>query len=303
MTEAATVEAEETSDTPDVRTLSSEDLENYGIDTEEKELAKTETTETPTEKEPETAKPKEGAEKPDATDETQPDPVSNPELEALKAEHEKLKGRWENQEKLISRFGNEIGLMRKMTPEQTRIELDRIRDVWREDPIAGDEEMRKFRFRQQEDAHKEEAARIIQKVSSTKEALKQFVPEFDSGIDDLAGLIKEDGAGDEYVKAFRENPYLLDHTTLYNMHHRARLSKEVAGLKAELETLKIENEALKKKPGEMLKKIEDASRFKPESAANKGAASQSGTLYDKLPAKMTSEELKVAAKRAADKGD
>ena len=226
----------------------------------------------------------------------QADTVSKSDYETLQNEHNSLKERWSNQEKLLNRFGNEIGIMRKMSPEQVQQEMDRIRALWREDPIAADEALTNLRTTQANDARREEMGQMLKQVNDTREVIKHHIPDFEASLEEMSALIAEDGAGPEFVQAFKENPYFLDHTTLLNMHKRAALAKENIGLKTQIEALTKEVEELKKKPGELVKKIQDATKFKPETAATKGAAG-SQALYDKLPSQMTTEELAAAKEK------
>ena len=299
----------EITDTTDVRTLTSEQLselgkpQDEGVEPEEKEPKKRK----PPAKKADEQPPKEVKEELEVKPDKKTPEQIKADHDALQAEHTKLKERWANQEKLLQRFGNEVGIMRKMSPEVVQERLQKIRDMYNPDseifdPVQGNEEIQRLRSDQTRETQQEEITRTVRKVSETREAIKQFAPDFETEIDGMANLIKEDGAGEEYVQAFRQNPYLLDHTTLYNMHKRVALSKENVTLKAEVEKLKTENETLKRKPDEMLRRIENAGKFKPESAASKGASSQAAGLYDKLPAHMTREELNAAAEKAAQTG-
>ncbi len=307
----ATTGAEQNTDTKDVRTLNSEQLSL--LDKQERESTENQQPKEdggeekpPAKKEDEQKSAPEKKEEALKPDEKTPEQIKA-EHDALKTEHEKLKERWANQEKLLQRFGNEVGIMRKMSPEEVQTRLQKIRDMYNPesenfDPVRGSEEIQRLRSDQVKEAQQEEVAKTVRRISETKEAIKQFAPDFETGIEDLANIIKEDGAPEQFVQAFRVNPYALDHTTLYNMHKRALLSKENVGLKAEVERLKAENESLKKKPDEMLRKIEEAGKFKPERAASRGASSQSAGLYEKLPSQMTREELKAASEKAAKSG-
>ena len=225
----------EITDTADVRTLTSEQLSELGKPQEDVTPPKEK--ETKKEKPPvkkADEQPSKEAKDDEGKPEVKPDERTPEQIKAdhatLTTEHEKLKERWANQEKLLQRFGNEVGIMRKMSPEVVQERLQKIRDMYNPDseifdPVQGNEEIQRLRSDQTRETQQEEITRTVRKVSETKEAIKQFAPDFETGIDDMANLVKEDGAGEEYVQAFKANPYLLDHTTLYNMHKRVALSK------------------------------------------------------------------------------
>lgn len=107
-------------------------------------------------------------------------------------------------------------------------------------------------------AAREKEAEIIklnQQASIKQSELlsKEYVPDFEDHIDDMVEILKEQKVEPEFIRSFKSNPYTMPPAVLVNLASTAKLAKEVKALKAE-------NELLKKKPDEVLKKVETAAR-------------------------------------------
>lgn len=216
----------------------------------------------------------------------------DPEKDTLRAENEKLKRRAEEQEKILARYGTEIGLLRKKTPEQVQAKLKEIRDIYAEDPIRGNIEWKKFQEEQEIEAQAAKTAQFEETSKRTKETVTQLIPEFETTLEDMAALVKADGLEDRYVEMFKKNPYMLDHTTLFNLNKRASLHKQVTALSAENEALKKENAELKAKPAALVKKIEQAAQTRTVTGSNGGATgADTKNPAGKNPAQMSAKEL------------
>jgi hypothetical protein len=115
-------------------------------------------------------------------------------------------------------------------------------------------------------------------VEGTKKSIAQFVPDFDSKIDTIVKLMEEDKANPENINVFKANPYVVDPVTLYNMAKRADLHTQVSTLTQENESLKNQIAELKKKPGELIDKINDATHS--ISAKSSGTANPATAVID-----------------------
>jgi len=220
------------------------------------------------------------------------EPVAKDDLDAVIAERESLKRRIDNQEKMIARFGTEVGLLRKRSPEEERVELERIRDVFIEDPVEGQKALDEYNKRKTNAETLSQEASQRQREVSNRTAILEHVPDFENTIDAISSILKEDGVPENSIEGFKTNPYILDHTTLFLLNKRAGLANELQTARTEIEQLKAENEKLKSKPEELVDKIEKAARQKPLTGKTSGAAPE--TPYgDKLVTQMSNEELQA----------
>ncbi len=198
-------------------------------------------------------------------------PVVDPKMQELVAENEKLKGRVANQDTMIARFGTEIGLLRKKTPEQEREKLDEIRNLYLEDPIKGQEAYQAYKDKL---ANSEREAQEIQAtavIERNKTVTAKLIPEFEKSLAEISELLSADGLPKDVVDNFQKNPYAFDPDVLISLQKRNKAYRENLSLKTEIEKLKTENEELKKKPGALLKKIEKAANSRPMTADTGGA--------------------------------
>lgn len=213
-------------------------------------------------------------------------------LNILKTELDGYKKKTEHQDKLINRMGTDIGLLRKKTPEEEQAELERIRNVYLEDPVAGHEEYEKFRLKKAEEEKEQRLQDTYRRAEETRTAVNAAIPDFETVLDDIVGLLSEDNVSPETIKYFKSTPYAYSAETLFNLYKRNELAKQNAALKNEIETLKKEQEELKKRPDKILRNIEDAARTQTITARSAGAHVNSNEdIPNKPVSRMTREEL------------
>lgn len=228
------------------------------------------------------------------TKEEKPEIYSKEDYDSVVSEGEKLKDRVANQEKMIARFGTEVGLLRKKSPEEERVEVERIRDIFLDDPDKGQEALNDYNKRKSDAEKLEKDTLFQQQMIETKNTVIKYIPDFENALDDMAEVLKADNVPADVIEGFKKNPYVLDHTTLYALNKRAHLVKENTDFKTEIEKLKEENKKLKAKPGELARNIEAASKQKPITAKPEGADVIEDLYSGKIPSQMTKEELDKA---------
>jgi hypothetical protein len=223
-----------------------------------------------------------------------PETISKDEYEKIRADLEKERIRRENQDKLLARLGTELGILRKSTPEDEAVKLQEIRDLYWQDPVEGHHALETYRAEQRSKDDALHQQQFIAKIEENKTNVLRWTPDFESAIDDMAALVEQDGADPQSVSVFKQNPYLLDPTTLYNLNARAKLHRENTDLKTRLEILEKENIELKKKPGDLVSKIEKAvNQPITLTAKSGGGKSADSTITDKPAYRMTSAELEA----------
>lgn len=154
----------------------------------------------------------------------------------------------------------------------------------------------------------EEAATAMEKLNEGKKELTtaqqeeievgnkliidKHAPDLMDLVPDIVELLKSDDAGDKVTGLFEKTPYLFDPGLVVNLAKRVQLSKDLIEKTTKIEGLEKEIETLKKKPGKILKKIEEQTnkgkKMTADSGGGKGDDDEKETsIYSK-----SSEELK-----------
>jgi hypothetical protein len=218
--------------------------------------------------------------------------VSKEDFDALQEKWSAAQKKAEHQDKMLARLGTELGLLRKSTPEDETARLEQIRQVYWEDPVAGHKALEEWRIEQKTRENQKHQDEQIEAYEKNRSNVTSWSPDFESSIDDMAEIIKQDGVDAASIEAFKKQPYVLDATTLYNLNMRAKLYKSNAVLQAELESLKKENESLKAKPSELVEKIEKAATQSKTITAKTGGGKTTETIENTKPVyRMSREEL------------
>lgn len=166
----------------------------------------------------------------------------------LKAKEEFIKQRQAE----IDRLSARIGELRKLNQEAP------TEESYYENPADTVNQVLATREREAEIARLGYQAQVHQ----NEVAIKTLVPEIDELIDPIAELAAKDGATPELIRNFKANPFAEAPALVIQLARRVQVEKENAALKAEIETLR-------KKPDEVVKRIEEAAKgHKPLTAAS-----------------------------------
>jgi hypothetical protein len=289
--EGETIVTQETvTETPNVASMTTEDLGNLAQATPQIEDTAVVVEDAGTEGKTDTATV--------VTTET-PNPAETPVVAqetVSREDYEKLAKRIEAQEAFFARQGTETGLLRGQTPEQELAELQKIREVYWEDPIKGRELHDTFLRRKAEQTQARQAQAISQKIEGNKARVTQFVPDIETSVADIATLMESDGAEAEDVAIFKRNPYVMEPAALFNLHKRVSLNKENLTLKEQLATAQARIGELEKKPGELITKITNATKTVSGSSGGTAGKVDGSALPTKPIYLMTRDELQALKK-------
>jgi chromosome segregation ATPase len=293
----------EVQDTPvDARRMSYEDLQKASIETEEPEhtpepdeAAKSaEPEKTIEEKQVEEKKVVETPEpEKKETQETQPETID------YAKQIEELKRSLEAKEKFIARQGTEIGMLRKQNPaivkEQIRaVEAEYDRIYAEEGVFAAQQFLDAVKEQQRENVQRQQFAEQVEQIQNKRERITKEIPTFESEINDVAEVLKEEGFKDEFIEQFKQNPYAVsEHGELRLLRKAATYRKELSTLKSENEALKAENESLKTKPGKIIEQLNNATNgLNGKSSGTKPPENGKVDWSNLNPRRMSYEQLK-----------
>ena len=231
----------------------------------------------------------------DTSDTDDSDTITSEDIKALMAENKRLLKKTENQDKFFDRVGTEVGLLRKMTPEEDKVELERIRDLYIDDPVEGHKAMEEYKTNQERTTTVNREIEVNQRIEKNKTGIESLIPEFEENqseiVEELAALMAEDGAPTAAVEAFKQQPFVMDQATLYNLHLRNTIGKESKEKDAKITELETQIEELKKRPGELLSNIEKASKNQTITGKSAGAVPTNSATVPKATKNMSNAEL------------
>lgn len=212
---------------------------------------------------------------------------AKPDYETLAKQQQE---RIEKQEKLLAKLGTEIGLLRKTSPEEEKERLQKIRDMYLDDPIAAQEELDRYK----EEKREQERIQLESHIERNKTAIESLVPDFSATVPEMVEVLTEDGYEREAVEIFQKNPYQTPSDLLYMLHKRVVEKKENQGLKGRITELEGQIAALKKKPDAILERVEQAAR-RPLTGKTGGAAPKETAIPNAPPHRLSREELEKLA--------
>lgn len=234
----------------------------------------------------------------DKPDEADPKPPADPALAEIQERLARAEKRIADKEQFILRQANEIGMLRKQVKQAPKdVNLDDIPDEeFHANPKdAVKKALAKVREAEQaekekEQEDKESQAKNLEEIRTIyREAINKWAPDYEEKrVPELLEMLKQDKAPDELVKTMREDPFAtLPPPVVFQMLKRVELANRVKELEGKLA------EATKK-PGQLVNKMQSASRAKPVTTGSAPSASAHKSLADLTEAdidKMSRDEL------------
>ncbi len=137
-------------------------------------------------------------------------------------------------------------------------------------------------------------------VAVNREVMKSDVPDFESKMETMSTLLRNDGYNEQTIKEFNEQPYIDTPILLKQLYERAVISDALAGKDTTIEDLQKENKLLKDKPNKILDNIEKAANRQNLRSGSQDVKNDNTSIPDgadrKAIASMTRDELRKAAK-------
>lgn len=164
----------------------------------------------------------------------------------------------------IAEKSQKIGELRKLVPEPKK-ELHQVTsDNFFEDPVASVEKISENAKIRLENEQKARSDALMEVITRNKADVSKFAPDYESNIETISEILKEDGFNEEGIKAFKANPYTYNVVIAHNLNRAAKLTTEIRALRAE-------NAQLKGNPKKILDKVESITRQKPKITSQSGS--------------------------------
>lgn len=185
-------------------------------------------------------------------------------------ELEKTKKRLNDAQAFIQRQAQEIGMLRKQTPEEIQERIKKINELAIEgDYVSAQTEYQKLQTEQQQiqlQQAQQTAGQNLQTLTTLIPNLPEVAPHA------IAVAMEEDGVTQQQAEQFFQSALLEHPVVAWAMTKRGETFSALKQAKAEIATLKAENAELKKKPGEVLKKVEQSLKSSKPLSASSGQA-------------------------------
>jgi hypothetical protein len=184
---------------------------------------------------------------------------------------------------------------KKMT--SLKAELDRQQKIIDETSSAG--EAAKAANKIEKTTEAIEQAKFERAVAVNKEDTITALPDFEEKMPLMKEILKEDGFDEKTIKEFEDQPFINDPVLLKQIYKRAEAIALTKSFDDEIKKLKANEDELKKKPDDILGRIEKAANRKPVTAASGGTSESEREVTEvdrKRIASMSDEELKELRK-------
>jgi len=219
---------------------------------------------------------------------------------ALGNKHQAILQQLKQQELFIQRRNNEIGQLRQQLREANAKLQERLDERFMESPSAAMRDQAQIQQNEQRLQGLESEEQQIHRVHNAQKVFFSHIKPEDAGLDEMAQCLVDDGVPQDFVIAFKQNPWTTAAPeTLVHLARRARAEKVLAQVVVYAKQLKAENEKLKGQPQQMLNKVQQALRTTPQvSAATGGSAAEASPEMPTDLTEWTSEQIDEFLKRS-----
>lgn len=216
--------------------------------------------------------------KPEQAEEDTADTDWQSKARELEQRLDKQTKRNEDQAQFIERRNNELGRLRQMEQrlhqlKEQKQKLDHVPpEQYIENPGAYHAYREQVNSELNQLSGEQQQAVRDQRLNQNRTFAQQFMPDFESKIQDIVETVKDDGIFPEQaLLEFQRNPYAEDPVLLYGLYNRASARTVITEKDKQIADLQAQVQQLKAKPGETLRRVQQAARSKPLSNASGGA--------------------------------
>lgn len=209
-------------------------------------------------------------------------------VKAMESEREKLLERLRHKEQFIQRRSQEIGTLRKNLKDATEQLKSGLEAKYLDNPVQATEDVLKIKENESKERDLAIGQAELVKRHHAESLVAAFLPAAAFDVDAMVEALKEDGIDPEYLGRFRADPYqAATPDSLIHLAKRAQAQKTLAQVTNYARHLYEENERLKNKTGEVMRKVDKAARTP---MAITSAAPASSEVDPNIPVHLLSDE-------------
>lgn len=232
----------------------------------------------------------EATEPPEEDKSVRPDPTAK--VDRLEQEVVSLKGLIEKQSRFIDRRNTEFGDVRKQLQQRNEQLKSVLREKGYDDPDIARQLNKAIDQTEAEleNVTQEEALQTFR--ARNEQFISQHVKSDEVEFPELVDCLKRDGASSQYIEKFVQDPFgIATGPELLQLQRRARAEKALRIIFPEFQKLTEKLKKLEKKPDDVLRKIERASREIPRQTAKARGVQHKPSRTIPKPELATDEEL------------
>jgi hypothetical protein len=259
--------------------------------------------EQPTQEESPTEPPQD--EESDNSDKTNPEKESEPPLnseeknrlleEQLKVERDRI----EQQETFLKRRNSELGKIREENAQLKAALAAKIEELREDDPFSALKHQKKLDEVESQDTQIDQEQRMIAHRLVSQDVLKQHANPNFATAQEMRRTLEQDGLNPDFLSVFEQDPHVhMFPETLLQLakrtEDRIKLSQKIEELTAKVKSLEGEKTEMKKRPDDVLRKVQEASRAGSVMKNRSGSSTPTIKEYDTT--KLSDAELEALYK-------
>jgi hypothetical protein len=286
-TESAVTEVKEV----DITKLSNEELEKL-----EKEVLSTGASEQPEEatKAEEAASDNQEPEVAVEPQEDAPEAQEEPRVEPKKPDLDEVMRRIEGIELVFQRQASRVGDQKRQLTELIDLLKQKTPQLWDESPAQAAEATFQMKQAEQQLAALESEEENASTTLENLNVLKHKNVFSEANPEEIAAVFEREGANPEWIQAFRANPFAVPAAVTIHAAKQAKAERVAIGLYRLIQEKDRQIADLKKKPNQVLNKVQQAARSISGITGKAERPQVSSNLLSKDPTKMSKAELDEA---------
>lgn len=218
------------------------------------------------------------------------------------AKIEQLRAALAKQTMFAQQRSTEIGELRKQIREVTNQLAHGLQDEFIENPEKAVDKKLQIKANENMLSQLDQEEQEIQRREATAKIVASHLRPDEYDTEAIAASLERDGASPQFIQSFLADPYSKgDGVTLVQLAKRASAEKALVNVVRYAKQLELKIQELGKKPNEVLKNIQQATRIKPLTAASGGTSRSSyqTSISDiNQLTKMSSAELEELLKQS-----
>ena len=198
---------------------------------------------------------------PESTEETKDfvSPKDLPDAVPSKADYDRLRSQFAQQEQFLQRRNKDVGELRKKLKEVTDHLKGNLEDRIAEDPKGAIDQALQIKENEEKLKVLEKEENELNHRQRATQILNTYLKPEDMDLEAVAESLQSDGIPAQYVQAFKADPLgQAQPDALVHLFKRARAEKALKQLAPLVKQLVEENKALKGKPQAVLQNVQNA---------------------------------------------
>lgn len=241
---------------------------------------------------PEAASEDKGTPDPNLIPEEEPEKKQEPPKQPSQEEYEKLLKQLEHAKMLRGRHSQELGELRKQLREANARLQENLKDVYDDDPVEGTNRLLKIQENERRIKELDEQDSDAERVIRNQQIFFNFVRPEETNVEEMAETLERVGIPQPFIQQFKADPFrAANPESLVFIAKLAQAEKLILRAANHIKQQQSEIETLRKKPEQVLTKVQQAMKQKPQITGSAGSSSAKEAIRNLNPVLMSDAEL------------